>query len=256
MRPNQRPGSTCARSCRCTTRRRSSPRRPKAGLECSTAWKSTMSWWPSWTGPPTPASRSCGRWPRRHPRLVVDVKPNSGHGPTILRGYRRGVVTADWVFQTDSDDEMPAAGVRRALGASPQHRRGDRHPHQPEPVARPPCHHSCCPVHRPSGLRLPPSRRELPLPANALGGAGSAAGPPSPTTSSPPTWCSQGCWPGVGARLAEVPVPHRDRTTGVVSILGLRALRAGRPLIRPNRAPQPRSHPKKLTEIRGVDLPD
>ena len=29
-----------------------------------------------------------------------------------------------------------------------------------------------------------------------------------------------------GARLAEVPVAHRDRTTGVVSILGLRALRA------------------------------
>ena len=45
----------------------------------------------------------------RNARLVVDVKPNSGHGPTILRGYRRGVATAEWVFQTDSDDEMPAA---------------------------------------------------------------------------------------------------------------------------------------------------
>ena len=29
-----------------------------------------------------------------------------------------------------------------------------------------------------------------------------------------------------GTRLAEVPVPHRDRTTGQISILGLRALRA------------------------------
>lgn len=35
-------------------------------------------------------------------------KPNSGHGPTILQGYRRGVEIADWVFQCDSDDEMKA----------------------------------------------------------------------------------------------------------------------------------------------------
>ncbi|RYG69378.1 glycosyltransferase family 2 protein [bacterium] len=33
-------------------------------------------------------------------------KTNSGHGPTILRGYRTAVEEARWVFQIDSDDEM------------------------------------------------------------------------------------------------------------------------------------------------------
>ena len=38
------------------------------------------------------------------PRLVVTHKPNEGHGPTILRGYRESI--GDWVFQMDSDDEL------------------------------------------------------------------------------------------------------------------------------------------------------
>ncbi len=38
----------------------------------------------------------------------IDVlnKRNSGHGPTILEGYHQAVKLAEWVFQTDSDDEM------------------------------------------------------------------------------------------------------------------------------------------------------
>ncbi|MGA2031325.1 MAG: glycosyltransferase family 2 protein [Thermoguttaceae bacterium] len=41
---------------------------------------------------------------------TIDVvhKANSGHGPTILLGYRRAVEIAPWVFQCDSDDEMKA----------------------------------------------------------------------------------------------------------------------------------------------------
>jgi glycosyltransferase involved in cell wall biosynthesis len=41
----------------------------------------------------------------RGDRLMVIDKPNEGHGPTILRGYREAVGT--WVFQTDSDNEIP-----------------------------------------------------------------------------------------------------------------------------------------------------
>ena len=37
---------------------------------------------------------------------VID-KPNSGHGPTILKGYRDNS-QAKWLFQIDSDDEMGA----------------------------------------------------------------------------------------------------------------------------------------------------
>ena len=40
------------------------------------------------------------------PRVEVVRKPNSGHGPTILMGYRAAVSRAQWVFQCDGDDEM------------------------------------------------------------------------------------------------------------------------------------------------------
>jgi len=38
--------------------------------------------------------------------LSVIDKPNSGHGPTILKGYREA--DAEFVFQVDSDNEMKA----------------------------------------------------------------------------------------------------------------------------------------------------
>ena len=38
------------------------------------------------------------------PKLEVIDKKNSGHGPTILMGYRSA--NSDWVFQVDSDNEM------------------------------------------------------------------------------------------------------------------------------------------------------
>lgn len=41
------------------------------------------------------------------PRIDVRDKPNGGHGPTILQGYREAAADGyDWVFQIDSDDEM------------------------------------------------------------------------------------------------------------------------------------------------------
>lgn len=33
-------------------------------------------------------------------------KSNSGHGPTILRGYKDNLENATWIFQVDSDNEM------------------------------------------------------------------------------------------------------------------------------------------------------
>ena len=42
-------------------------------------------------------------------RVDALSKANEGHGPTILRGYRLGVATSEWVFQVDSDDEIPAS---------------------------------------------------------------------------------------------------------------------------------------------------
>lgn len=43
---------------------------------------------------------------RSYERINIINKQNSGHGPTILMGYHKAVDIADWIFQTDSDDEM------------------------------------------------------------------------------------------------------------------------------------------------------
>ena len=40
------------------------------------------------------------------PRVRVLRKANTGHGPTILMGYRQAVELSPWVFQCDSDGEM------------------------------------------------------------------------------------------------------------------------------------------------------
>lgn len=42
--------------------------------------------------------------------VQVTDKKNSGHGPTILRGYHDAVELAEWVFQCDSDGEMLPEG--------------------------------------------------------------------------------------------------------------------------------------------------
>lgn len=43
-----------------------------------------------------------------NPKIKVINKNNSGHGPTILLGYRIAVQEAQWVFQVDSDREIRA----------------------------------------------------------------------------------------------------------------------------------------------------
>jgi dolichol-phosphate mannosyltransferase len=45
---------------------------------------------------------------RDDPDVELIHQINAGHGPTILRGYRRAVELADWVFQCDSDEEIQA----------------------------------------------------------------------------------------------------------------------------------------------------
>ncbi|HOO77068.1 MAG TPA: glycosyltransferase family 2 protein [bacterium] len=48
------------------------------------------------------------------PGLSVVHKPNSGHGPTIYRGY--ATARGDWVFQADSDNEVDPAYFPRLWG--------------------------------------------------------------------------------------------------------------------------------------------
>lgn len=44
-----------------------------------------------------------------HPRVELRRGPNRGHGPTLRRAYAEAAPRAQWVFQTDSDDELPAS---------------------------------------------------------------------------------------------------------------------------------------------------
>jgi dolichol-phosphate mannosyltransferase len=43
-------------------------------------------------------------------RVEVVSKPNTGHGPTVLLGYRRAAEEAEWVFQCDTDGELSPDG--------------------------------------------------------------------------------------------------------------------------------------------------
>ena len=44
---------------------------------------------------------------KNNKKLVVVDKQNSGHGPTILKGYKDNL-DAEWLFQVDSDNELKA----------------------------------------------------------------------------------------------------------------------------------------------------
>lgn len=48
---------------------------------------------------------------RELPEIRLTRQTNRGHGPTILRGYREA--RSAWVFQTDSDGEIPATEFPR-----------------------------------------------------------------------------------------------------------------------------------------------
>jgi glycosyltransferase involved in cell wall biosynthesis len=44
---------------------------------------------------------------KENKHLIVVDKPNSGHGPTILKGYKENL-DVEWLFQVDSDNELKA----------------------------------------------------------------------------------------------------------------------------------------------------
>jgi glycosyltransferase involved in cell wall biosynthesis len=155
--------------------------------------------------------------------LMVTRKANSGHGPTILRGYREA--RGEWVFQVDSDDEM---GPEHFAGLWNQRDDYDlligRRQHRDAPLARRLITamsratvwtlfgHAVTDVNAPYRL----------IRQSSLAGILSMI----PDDTFAPNVIISGLAARSGLRVREVWVPHRGRRTGTVSIVKWRLWKA------------------------------
>jgi glycosyltransferase involved in cell wall biosynthesis len=159
------------------------------------------------------------------PRVSVTAKPNSGHGPTVLLGYRMACPRARWVFQCDSDDEMPASSFPTLW-----HMRDDFDAVFGARTGR----------SQGAGRRLISATSRFIV--NLAYGAGvqdvntpyrlmraSLLGPivlAIPETTFAPNLVVSGTLALAGARIANISVPHQNRRTGTVSIVRWRLWKA------------------------------
>jgi dolichol-phosphate mannosyltransferase len=147
-------------------------------------------------------------------RVFVHDKPNSGHGPTILQGYRDHVRNHEWIFQIDSDDEMGPEGFHLLWNERSEYdfligiRDGREQPLPRRVVSG----KSVWDVNCPYRLMRTEKFRAL---YDRI---------PSDTFS--PNVIISGFVGLAKLRFYECPIPHRDRRTGEVSIRKWRLLRA------------------------------
>ena len=155
--------------------------------------------------------------------LMVTRKANSGHGPTILRGYREAC--GEWVFQVDSDDEM---GPKHFAGLWKHRDDYDlligRRQHRDSPLARRLITalsratvwtlfgHAVTDVNAPYRLIRQSSLVEI---LSMI-----------PDDTFAPNVIISGLAARSGLRVREVWVPHRGRRTGTVSIVKWRLWKA------------------------------
>ena len=159
-------------------------------------------------------------------RIEAVSKANEGHGPTVLRGYEKAVADADWVFQVDSDDEIPAEAFGAVWVARTGHdavfgyRTGRTQPIDRRIISRV----AAVAVRRLFGSKV----RDVNVPYRLL--RAEALAPvlvsiPADTFSRR-TWSSRASWAGTRRPSPRCPCPHTQRRTGQVSIAGFGALRA------------------------------
>jgi glycosyltransferase involved in cell wall biosynthesis len=150
--------------------------------------------------------------------IRVINKPNSGHGPTILEGYRLAVDRARWVFQCDSDNEMAPDGfpalwqARRDYDALFGYRAGRRQGFGRKVISmgsratvRLLSKRGVEDVNTPYRLIRSDLLREI------------IAQIPRDTFA--PNVIISGAIARAGLRVLNVPVPHQSRKTGTVSIM-------------------------------------
>lgn len=153
-----------------------------------------------------------------HGTIRIIDKKNSGHGPTILQGYRDVVSLSEWIFQMDSDNEMGAESFEKLWRLRDSHdfllgtRKGRRQPFSRKMVSlvsrivirffyggR-----TVWDVNSPYRLMRSSAFKELffKIPEDTFA----------------PNLIVSGYVAKKGLRFAEIEVPHRDRQTGEVSI--------------------------------------
>ena len=156
------------------------------------------------------------RLAERQPGLVVTSQANSGHGPTILRGYREA--RGEWVFQVDSDDEM---GPEHFAGLWEQRQDYDllvgRRHHRDSPLAR----RLITFLSRATVWTLfGRAVTDVNAPYRLMRRSCLAALLSTiPAETFAPNVIISGLAARQGLRVREVSVPHRGRRTGTVSIV-------------------------------------
>jgi len=159
------------------------------------------------------------------PTIVVVNKRNSGHGPTILEGYRMAVKRAPWVFQCDSDNEMraehfPALWAQREQYDALFGIRAGRAQNAGRKLISA-CSRLTVKLFFGQGVQdvnTPYRLMRAPLLDRALGQI--------PADTFAPNVIISGALAQAGLRLCNVPVPHEGRRTGSVSIVKWRLWKA------------------------------
>lgn len=161
---------------------------------------------------------------RQDPRVRPHRKANSGHGPTILMGYRDHC-DKPWLFQIDSDDEMKpdhfaplwAARADHDILIGERERIGQPWPRQIVSAV------SRATVHGLFGSAI----RDVNAPYRLMRSAFFApVFRAIPDDSFAPNLLVSGAAAMLGARVFRLPVPQTQRTTGEVSIRKWRLLKA------------------------------
>jgi dolichol-phosphate mannosyltransferase len=151
-------------------------------------------------------------------RIRVIHQVNRGHGPTILRGYAEAVRLAEWVFQCDSDDEMPADSfpslwqVRRQYEAVFGYRQARRQSAGRKFISL--CSRATVRLAFGKGVRDVNTPYRL-VRCDVLRPIIDRI----PADTFAPNVIISGALARAGARICNLPVPHQPRRTGAVSIV-------------------------------------
>jgi dolichol-phosphate mannosyltransferase len=178
-------------------------------------------------------------------KIKVINKKNSGHGPTILQGYRMAVDEADWVFQVDSDNEMEARHFKKVWTARTN-------------------------VDAVIGVRdgrlQPLSRKIISMVSRLIVALFYGSGiadvncpfrlmksellkeilPRIPAATFAPNVAIAGLLVSRKRQVRNVPIPHRDRTTGEVSIKKWKLLKAAMKSLLQTMRIRFKQHPEKI----------